>query len=84
MELNWSKILDWSVVGVQAPYPLKNSDGVFAYMVDVMYRHHGLRRVMFPVEHDRLYVSGDELALSRATSFFNKMYAKTQHNTKAK
>jgi len=84
MKIKWSKILDWSVINVTKPYALQIANGVFGYCVDVRYRHHGLRRVMFPVEHDRLWVSGHELASSRAKSFFNKMYAKTQCDTKVK
>lgn len=84
MEINWSKVFDWSVVGVQAPYPLRGANGVFAYCVDVMYRHHGLRRVMFPVTRDRVLVSGQEVAEAHAKQFFARMYAKMQHKTKAR
>lgn len=84
MDINWSKVFDWSVTGVQAPYALNNKDGVFAYCVDVMYRHHGFRRVVFPVERDRVYVTGRELALSQATHFFNKIRNKMQTGSKAR
>lgn len=84
MKINWSKIFDWSVVGVQAPYPIKHSDGVFAYVVDVMYRHHGLYRAVFPIEHDRMYVTGHDLALSQAQSFADRMFAKMRRDSKVK
>lgn len=84
MKINWSKIFDWSVVGVQTPYPIKHSDGVFAHVVDVMYRHHGLYRAVFPIERDRVYVTGHNLALSRATRFSDIMFAKMRHDSKVK
>lgn len=84
MEINWSKIFDWSVVGVQAPYPIKCSGAVFAYVVDVMYRYHGLRREVFPIERDRVYVSGHDVALSKAQTFAEKMFAKMKRDTKAR
>jgi len=84
MEIKWSKIFDWSVTGVQAPYALNGADGVFAYCVDVMYRHHGFRRVIFPVGRDRVYVTGREFALEQATQFFNKMRSRMQQHSKAR
>lgn len=80
MKINWSKILEWSIVGVQAPYPLHSSDGVFAYAVDVMYRHHGLHHVVFPIERDRVYVTGQKLTLARATRFADIMFAKKKRD----
>lgn len=82
MQINWKKIFDWSVCGIQRPYEIRTADKIVAYRVDVMYRHHGLRPVMFPVERDRVFISGKEIALSRATKFFDKMYAKMQRDIK--
>ncbi len=84
MDINWSKVFDWSVTGVQAPYALRGPNGVFAYRVDVLYRHHGLRRVMFPVERDRVYVTGHDVALLKAEHFFNKTLKKMQSGSKAR
>lgn len=82
MQINWNKIFDWSISGVQRPYEIRMDDKVVAYRVDIMYRHHGLDQVMFPVERDRILISGAEIALSRATRFFDRMYAKMQRDIK--
>lgn len=84
MKINRSKIFDWSVVGAQTPYPIKHSDAVFAYVADVMYRHHGVYRAVFPIERDRVYVTGCNLALSQAQSFADIMFAKMRRDSKVK
>lgn len=77
MKIKWSKIFDWSVTGIQAPYMLAGTDGaVDAYCVEVFFRHHGQRRFSFPVTRDRWLISGRELAFHRATEFYNKMRQK--------
>lgn len=82
MKINWNKIFDWSISGIQRPYEVRVGDKLIAYRVDVMYRHHGLDPVTFPVERDRILISGPELALSRATKFFDKKYAQMQRDIK--
>lgn len=47
-----------------------------AYCVEVFYRHHGQRRVSFPVTRDRWFISGRELACHRAHVFYDKMCQK--------
>lgn len=80
MKIKWSKIFDWSVTGIQAPYMLAGTADVMdAYCVEVFFRHHGQRRFSFPVTRDRWLISGRELAHQRATQFYNKMRQKIRH-----
>lgn len=79
MKINWFKIFDWSVVGVQR-YSIPVAGNAIAYCVDVQYRHHGLRQVKFLVKDG----GESENQLKKATEYFDKKCAQMHRDMKTR
>ncbi|MBD5400780.1 hypothetical protein HDR61_03490 [bacterium] len=82
MEIKWKKLFDWSVCGVQRYIHSAARDTV-VYQVDVLYRHHGVRHVRFPLKYGATDAER-ELVLKKANAYFDKMHAKMQSDTKTR
>ena len=73
MKINWKKLFDWSVSGVQRYSRFDN--GLVVYHVDVLYRHHGLRQFKFKVLQCAARAERESV-YNQASAYFEKMRAK--------
>ena len=56
MKLNWKKVFNWDIAGVEGPVDTCAKDGrVSGYSVIVRYVHHGAKNLFFDVESESLY-----------------------------